>query len=70
MTIEELLDSLRSCDTNTVARVWLPEMQKRCSSMKVVLKRSQQSKDESGIDLKDVGNVSIVHMPADISLTP
>jgi hypothetical protein len=60
MTIEELLSSLHGCDSSTVARVWLPEMQKRCSQLKDTMQKSEDNK-QSDSTLMDVGNVSNFH---------
>ncbi len=59
MSIEELLAGLPKCDSNTIARVWLPEMQKKCSHMKQLLQRSQECAVAPDSELKSIGNVSL-----------
>ena len=58
MTIEELLAVLSKYDSNTVARIWLPEMQKKCGHLKQLLQKSQANTVQSDDELKTIGNVS------------
>ena len=56
MSIEEVLVSLPK-DPATVARVWLPEMQKKCSEMRQLLQKAQDS-TYSEADVTKLENVS------------
>lgn len=58
MSIEELLASLPKYDSDTIARIWLPEMQKKCSHMKQLLQKSHKGAVHSDDDLKTIGRVS------------
>ena len=56
MSIEEVLVSLPK-DPATVARVWFPEMQKKCSEMRQLLQKAQES-TYSEADVTKLENVS------------
>ena len=58
MSIEELLASLPKYDYDTIARIWLPEMHKKCSHMKQLLQKSHKGAVHSDDELKTIGHVS------------
>jgi hypothetical protein len=59
MSIEELLISLPSCDSNTITRIWMPEMQNKCRNMKEVLQKAHDNHALSNTELRNIGEASI-----------